>query len=107
VLFVLPWLDRSPVRSAKFRPMYQFFFWIFLLDCLLLGKVGAEPPEGPWPMIGLLATIYYFAFFLIIMPLLSIMERPRPLPASIAEAVLKGGGGGYPAGARAKSMEKA
>jgi len=106
VLFALPWLDRSPVRSARFRPLYQFFFWILVFDCGLLGWVGAEPPEGIWPTIGLLGTIYYFAFFLIIMPLLSVMERPRPLPASISEAVLKGGGG-YPAGARAKPMEKA
>jgi quinol-cytochrome oxidoreductase complex cytochrome b subunit len=106
ILFVLPWLDRSPVRSAKFRPLYQFFFWVLVFDCGLLGWVGAEPPEGPWPTIGLLGTIYYFVHFLIILPLLSVMERPRPLPASISEAVLKGGGG-YLAGARAKPMEKA
>jgi len=106
ILFVLPWLDRSPVRSAKFRPLYQFFFWLLVFVCVLLGWVGAEPPEGIWPTLGLLGTIYYFAFFLIIMPLLSVMERPRPLPASISEAVLKGGGG-FPPGARAKPMEKA
>ena len=46
VLFFLPWLDRSPVRSARFRPIYKWFFWIFLVDCLVLGWVGANPPDG-------------------------------------------------------------
>ncbi len=89
ILAVLPWLDRSPVRSARFRPAYKWFFWIFLLDAVLLGYVGAQPPEGIWPTIGLLATLYYFLHFLVIVPLLGMLERPRPLPASISEAVLK------------------
>ncbi len=100
-----PWLDRSPVRSARFRPLYKWFFWIFALDCVLLGYCGSKPAEGIWPVISLLGTIWYFAHFLIILPLLSIMERPKPLPASISEPVLKGGGS--MAGATAKPMEKA
>ena len=46
ILIVLPWLDRSKVRSARFRPIYKQFFWIFLFDCLVLGYVGANPAEG-------------------------------------------------------------
>jgi quinol-cytochrome oxidoreductase complex cytochrome b subunit len=89
VLFVLPWLDTSKVRSAKFRPIYRIFFWIFVVVCFVLGYVGAVPPEGIWPTVGLLGTIYYFAHFLVILPLLGKLERPLPLPDSISEAVIK------------------
>ncbi len=92
VLFVLPWLDTSRVRSARFRPIYKWLFWVFLADCVVLGYVGANPPEGWLPTIGLLATIYYFAHFLIIMPLLGKLERPLPLPDSINKPVLPASG---------------
>ena len=105
VLFVLPWLDRSPVRSGKFRPIFKQFYWLLVLDVLVLGYVGAMPAEGIWIPIGQVATAYYFAYFLVILPLLGIFERPKPLPNSISDPVLKGGG--QPAGAAAKPMEKA
>ena len=88
ILFFLPWIDSSKVRSAKFRPIYKQVFWIFLADCFLLGYVGAHPPEGNLVLIGQLGTFAYFAFF----PLLWIIgkiEKPRPLPQSIAQPVLK------------------
>jgi quinol-cytochrome oxidoreductase complex cytochrome b subunit len=91
ILLFLPWLDRSPVRSARFRPIYRQFFWLFLINCLILGAAGKNPPEGHWIWIGQLATAYYFAHFLIIMPLLSYLERPRQLPSSISAAVTPGG----------------
>ncbi len=91
VLLFLPWLDRSPVRSARFRPLYKQFFWLFLVDCLVLGMAGKNPPEGNWIWIGQVATAYYFAHFLIILPLLSYLERPRQLPASISTAVTPAG----------------
>jgi quinol-cytochrome oxidoreductase complex cytochrome b subunit len=106
VLFVLPWLDRSPVRSARFRPLYRQFFWLLLIDCFVLGWVGANPAEGHFIWIGQVATTYYFAHFLVIVPLLGVFEKPRPLPTSIAEPVLKGGGGST-ASATARPMEKA
>lgn len=84
VLFVLPWLDRSPIRSAKFRPVYFIFFWVFLADCILLGYCGAMPAEQPWVLISQLATAYYFAHFLIILPVLGLYERPVDLPLSIS-----------------------
>jgi ubiquinol-cytochrome c reductase cytochrome b subunit len=93
VLFFLPWLDTSPVRSARYRPLYKIFFWIFVANIFVLGYVGANPPEGWLPTIGLIGTIYYFAFFLVIMPLLGKLERPLPLPDSINEPVVKTGGG--------------
>ena len=105
VLFILPWLDRSPVRSSKFRPIHKQLFWVFVADCILLGWVGANPAEPPYLYIGQAGTVYYFAHFLIILPLLSVLERPRALPNSISESVLKGGGTAM--GATSKPMEKA
>ncbi len=91
VLLILPWLDRSKVRSSRFRPIYKQFFWIFIIDTLILGYVGSQPPEGVLIPIGQAATAYYFAHFLIITPLVGILEKPRPLPESISASVIKGG----------------
>ena len=89
VLFLLPWLDTSKVRSARFRPWYKWFFWLFLLDCLLLGYIGSQPAEGIFIWIGRGATAWYFAHFLVFFPLLGWFETPKPLPTSISEPVLK------------------
>ena len=91
ILIVLPWLDISPVRSARFRPIYKQFFWILVVDCFVLGWVGANPAEGYFVIIGQVGTAYYFAHFLIIIPLLGKYEKPRPLPNSINEPILKDG----------------
>lgn len=90
VLFVLPWLDRSPVRSAKFRPIYKWFFWLLLADCCFLGYLGSQPAEGTYVVMAQLGTLYYFFHFLVLLPLLGSLERPKPLPASISEPVLAG-----------------
>ena len=103
ILFVLPWLDGSPVRSARFRPVYKQVFWIFAADCVILGIVGARPPNEPvfggvewfrYVALGQIATAYYFFHFLVLVPLLGRYERTRPLPVSIAEPVLGDGGKG-------------
>ena len=88
VLLALPWLDTSKVRSGKYRPLFKQFFWIFVLDCLILGVVGGNPPEGHWIIIGRVATAYYFFHLLILLPILGLIEKPKPLPASISEDVL-------------------
>lgn len=106
VLFVLPWLDRSPVRSARFRPVYKQFYWLLIIDCIILGICGAKPADAPWTYIAQAATAYYFLHFLVIIPLLSFFEKTRPLPTSISEPVLKGSGSSSIA-ASAKPMEKA
>jgi len=106
VLFVLPWLDTSPVRSSKFRPIYRNFFWVLLIAVVVLGLVGAHRPEGVWVVLGRLATFYYFFHFLILLPVLGKLERPLPLPESISRPVIAGGGGPLPGGAAAKPMEK-
>ena len=105
VLFVLPWLDTSKVRSARYRPIYKFVFWIFLGVCVMLGWVGAQLPEGIPLIMGQVGTAYYFAHFLIVLPILGWIEKPLPLPTSISEPVTGGGGGGAP-GATAAKMEK-
>jgi ubiquinol-cytochrome c reductase cytochrome b/c1 subunit len=89
VLFIVPWLDTARVRSAKFRPTYRKFFWVLVVDCLVLGYVGANPPEGWFILVGRIATAYYFFHFLILLPVLGLIERTLPLPQSISTPVLK------------------
>ncbi len=88
VWFFLPWLDKSPVRSATYRPLYRKFFWLLVIDVLILGYLGGAPAEQPYVLISQLATMYYFLHFLVIVPIVSSIERPDPLPFSITEAVL-------------------
>ena len=93
LLFFLPWLDTSPVRSSNYRPTYRLFFWILVIDVLILGWCGGSPAEPFYVIISQIAAAYYFAHFLIILPIISATERPLPLPGSITEAVLAGKGG--------------
>jgi quinol-cytochrome oxidoreductase complex cytochrome b subunit len=88
VLAFLPWLDTSRVRSARFRPLYRQFFWILVLVGLGLGYLGSQPPEGGYVLAARVLTAYYFIHFLIILPVLGLVEKPRPMPVSITEAVL-------------------
>ncbi len=87
VWFFLPWLDRSLVRSGMFRPKFKIFFGILVVDILVLGYCGGAPAAEPFVMISQIASAYYFAHFLIILPLLSRLEKPEPLPNSITESV--------------------
>ena len=110
VLFVLPWLDTSPVRSARFRPVYRVLFWVLVFTVVVLGIAAGKPAEGIWVVVSRIGTAYYFLHFLVILPILGKFERPLPLPESISRAVLgmRGGGGPLPGGAAAKpTMEKA
>ena len=88
LLFFLPWLDTSKVRSATFRPIYKQLFWLLLVDAVILGYVGSQPVSDKLVTIGQLATAYYFAHFLVILPLVGKLEKAKPLPASISAPVL-------------------
>ncbi len=89
VWFFLPWLDNSPVRSGKYRPMFKKFFWYGLIPAMaVLFYCGGAAAEEPYVMLSQIATAYYFLHFLVVLPLVSMMERPKPLPFSITEAVL-------------------
>ena len=108
VLFVLPWLDTSKVRSMRYRPTMQTFFVIFVIVGVILGWCGGQLPDAPvignfktftvvdgdlnsYLWLTRFATAYYFAFFLIIMPLVGLRETPKTIPATISEPVLSGG----------------
>jgi len=88
VLFLLPWLDTSPVRSARFRPVFRPFLWLLVADCVLLYLAGGQPPEGIWLLLGRLGAAYYFLHFLVILPLVGWIEHPYPLPTSISQSAL-------------------
>jgi ubiquinol-cytochrome c reductase cytochrome b subunit len=105
VLFVLPWLDTSKVRSMRYRPQIRPYFFIFLVTCVVLGWCGAHSPDDPvipgsstftlidsdlnsYVWLSRIAALYYFAYFLIVTPVLGLTEKPLPVPESISEPVL-------------------
>jgi ubiquinol-cytochrome c reductase cytochrome b subunit len=88
ILFFVPWLDTSRVRSTRYRPIYKWFFWAFVVTCVVLGYLGSQPPEGTYLILGRIFTAYYFLFFLLVMPVVGWIEKPKGLPGSITEAVL-------------------
>ena len=88
ILFALPWLDTSKVRSGNYRPLFKGFFWIFAVVCVALGYLGSRPAEGLYVVFSQILTVYYFAHFLVILPLLGLLESPKPLPSSISDDVL-------------------
>jgi len=90
LLFFLPWLDRSPVRSGAYRPVFKRFFWLLIIDVIALGWVGGSPVKPLTVAVGQIASAYYFLHFLVILPLVSAFETPLPLPRSISESVLHG-----------------
>ena len=102
IIAFLPWLDTSKVKSAAYRPLYRVFFWLFVACAVLLGYMGSQPPEGGYVIAARFLTVYYFLYFLVILPLLGRFEKPRPLPPSICDAVL--GRTGQAAAADANSM---
>ena len=89
VLFILPWLDRQPIRSSQFRPLYKIFFWILFVDCIALGYLGAMPAEGIYVTLSRIATAYYFIHFLVLLPLLPKFEPTKPLPIGIGTPIFE------------------
>jgi len=89
ILAFMPWLDTSKVRSANYRPLYRQFLFIFFAAVIGLGYLGSQEPSGGYVIAARILTVYYFGFFLVILPLLGLMEKTRPLPNSISESVLR------------------
>jgi len=87
VMFLLPWLDTSKVRSARYRPLFRQFFVLFIIDCLILGYLGAKPAEGIYIVLARVATVYYFAHFLVILPILGLVEKTKEVPESISAPI--------------------
>lgn len=88
ILCFAPWLDTSRVRSCKYRPVYAWFLYLFLFTVIALGYLGSKPPEGEYVLWARVFTAYYFIHFLIIMPIVGVMETPSIMPHSITESVL-------------------
>ena len=89
MFFFLPWLDTSPVRSNNYRPLMKQLFWLFVIDLIVLGICGGKPAGEPWLRVSQIASAYYFIHWLVLVPIVSRIEKPLPLPNSISEAVLK------------------
>jgi ubiquinol-cytochrome c reductase cytochrome b subunit len=107
ILAFVPWLDTSRVRSTRYRPIYRWFFLLFVITCLALGYLGAKPAEGVYVTWARIFTLYYFVHFLVVMPVVGIIETPTSMPRSIAESVLgKGGGAGAKTAAATAAPEK-
>ena len=110
-LVFIPWLDTSRVRSARFRPTFKWLFWILVFDGIILGMCGSEAVDANFSFhipltqawlgrsidiltpfaavwVARIGTIYYYAFFWLLMPLVGLFETPRPIPDSIAKSVL-------------------
>jgi ubiquinol-cytochrome c reductase cytochrome b subunit len=93
-------LDTSSVRSGRYRPMFKWYFWLLVVDFFVLMWAGAMPAEGIYTTISLIGTAYWFGYFLVILPLLGVLEKPTTPPATIEEdfkASLKGAGKTGPA----------
>lgn len=100
MLLIMPWLDKHPVRSARYRPLYKIALLVFVVVVFGLGKVGGMPADAPvihfgdfftltTTHISQLLTLYYFGFFLAILPFLTKFEKALPIPESIHDSVLK------------------
>jgi len=92
-LVFLPWLDTSRVRSCRFRPLMKQFFWAFAVVCVVLGYCGSQSVEAskfgiPLVWVARVATLYYYAFFWLILPIVGLIETPKKAPASISQSVL-------------------
>ena len=107
ILFLLPWLDTSKVRSAVYRPWYKLFFWLFVANTIFLGWLGSKPAEGAYVIMAQIGTAYYFLFFFPILPILGLVEKPRQVPNSITESVLAKQGSGKPEAATAAPENRA
>ena len=123
ILFILPWLDTSKVRSMRYRPTARLFFLLFIFVALVLGVCGGHEPDekvfaglgdgftlidshiNSYVWLSRLGTLYYFVYFLLITPILGMTEKPLPVPESISTPVLSSSAT-VPAGAAASPEKK-
>jgi ubiquinol-cytochrome c reductase cytochrome b subunit len=83
VLFLLPWLDRSPVKSIRYRgPIYKLMLAIFVVSFIALAVCGLKPPSGIYPLLARVCTVLYFAFF-VLMPFYTKWEATKPVPERV------------------------
>lgn len=75
ILLAMPILDTSRVRGGQFRPLWRFAFWVLVADLLLLGHIGGQHAEEPYVTFGAIATAIYFGWYLVLVPVLGIVEN--------------------------------
>ena len=75
ILLLLPIINTSEIRSTKFRPIFGFLYWFLVSDFLILGWIGQKPVESPYIEVGMIATVFYFLFLLVLVPLVGIIEK--------------------------------
>jgi len=85
VLFFLPWLDKSKVRSCSYRPIYKWLTILFFVNFFILGYVGLKPAVGLYLLIARIGVVYYFAYFLILAPFVHRFEKTNEIPDSISD----------------------
>ncbi|EGV51197.1 MULTISPECIES: cytochrome b [sulfur-oxidizing symbionts] len=85
VMFFLPWLDRSPVKSIRYKGgLYKVVLGLFVVDFIVLGYLGTQPTTDLYKLMAQIGTIYYFAFFLL-MPIYSKMDKTKPVPERVTQ----------------------
>lgn len=89
ILLFVPWLDKSPVKSMRYRPLTRYFYVMFVIACLVLGWAGGQQPEGLPLLLSRIATLYFFAYFLVILPVIPRFEKTLPVPESIHASLEK------------------
>ncbi|WP_295955378.1 cytochrome bc complex cytochrome b subunit [Rhodoferax sp.] len=83
ILFFLPWLDHSPVKSIRYRPSWhKYVYAVFVVNFLVLGYLGVQPPSDLGGRVSQVGTLFYFGFFLL-MPWWSRLGTPKPVPSRI------------------------
>jgi ubiquinol-cytochrome c reductase cytochrome b subunit len=83
ILFFLPWLDRSPVKSIRYRPSWnKWLYLLFVINFLILGYLGVQPPSPIGERVSQAGTLFYFGFFLL-MPWWSRLGEPKPVPTRV------------------------
>jgi quinol-cytochrome oxidoreductase complex cytochrome b subunit len=75
ILLILPITDLSRIRGSTFRPAMKLAFWFFVVDFFILMWIGSQHPNTPYVEIGQISTAFYFAWFLIIVPLIGLSEN--------------------------------
>jgi ubiquinol-cytochrome c reductase cytochrome b subunit len=75
VWLLLPIINTSEIRSSKFRPIFAFAYWFLVSDFLILGWIGQKPVESPYVEIGMVATFFYFLFFIVLIPAIGLLEQ--------------------------------